>query len=109
MDGDLLYFVTSDSNCGVGALCENDSPGSLCVLLGAVGDGLSNLLDILGLDVVRLGESGGLGLVTNEDVNVGKDFVERVLEELGNEGSGQVEDERLVFVSLRCSLSWPDV
>nr|GFD56517.1 hypothetical protein [Tanacetum cinerariifolium] len=86
-------------NCWVGALCENDGPGPLCVLLGAVGDGLGDLLDVLGVDVVRLGKGSGLSLVANEDVDVRKDLIERVLEELSDEGSRQVEDKGLRYVS----------
>ena len=104
MDGDLLdvdlaALLRSDSDCGVGTLCEDDSPGPLCVLLGTVGDGLGDLLDVLGIDVVRLSECSGLSLVTDQDVDVGEDFVERVLEELCDERSGQIEDEGLHCVS----------
>lgn len=99
LDIDLAALLCGDSDGGVGALCEDDGPGPLCVLLRAVGNGLGDLLDILSVNVVRLGEGGGLGLVANEDVDVGEDLVERVLEELCDEGSGQVEDERLILVS----------
>jgi hypothetical protein len=101
---DLATLLRGDSDCRVGALCEDDGPWPLCVLLRAVSDGLGNLLDVLGVNVVRLSESGGLGLVADEDVDVGEDFVERVLEELRNEGSGQVKDEWLDCVSQRPSL-----
>jgi hypothetical protein len=103
LDIDLATLLCGDSNCGVGALCEHDSPGPLCVLLGAVGDGFSDILNVLGVDVVRLGEGSGLGLVADKDVDVGEDLVERVLEELGDEGSGQVEDEGLHCVSWKNS------
>jgi hypothetical protein len=56
---------------------------------------LSNLLDVLRLDVVRFSESGGFGLVANENVDVGQDLVERVLEELRDEGGRKVQDELL--------------
>jgi hypothetical protein len=45
--------------------------------------------------VVSSGVSLGLGLVTDEDVNVGKDLVNLGLEELGNEGGGEVHGEGL--------------
>ena len=104
MDGDLLdvdltTLLSGDSDCGVSTLCENDSPGPLCVLLRAVGNRLSNLLDVLSVKVVRLSEGSGLSLVTDEDIDVGKNLVERVLEELCDEGGGQVENEGLECVS----------
>lgn len=102
MDGDLLdidLVASSNGNCGVGALREDHSPGPLCVLLGAVGNDLGNLLDVLGVEVVRFSESSSLGLVTNEDVDIGENLIERVLEKLCDKGSGQVEDERLVCIS----------
>ena len=113
MDGDLLdidlaALLCGDSDCGVGTLCEDDGPGPLCVLLRAVGNSLGNLLDVLGVDVVRLSEGSGLGLVANEDVDVGEDFVERVLEELSDERSGQVEDERLRCISSLQSFLMPN-
>lgn len=95
LDVDLAAVLCSYSNCWVKALCDNDGPGPLCVLLGAVGDGFGNLLDVLGVHVVRLGEGSGLSLVANEDVDVGKNLIKRVLEELSNEGSRQVEDKGL--------------
>lgn len=104
MDRDLLdicftALLCGDGNCGISTLCEDDSPGPLCVLLGAVGDDLGDLLDVFGVDVVRLSKRNSLGLVADENVDVGKDLIERVLEELSDEGSGQVEDERLHSVS----------
>jgi hypothetical protein len=79
-------LLCADGNGGIGTLSEDNGPRSLGVLLRSVCDGLGNLLDVLGLDVVRLGECGGLSLVANEDVNVGQDLIKRVLEELGDEG-----------------------
>lgn len=96
MDLDRLdVSISADGDGGVGALGEDDGPGALGVLLGALCDGLGDLGDVLGLDAVRLGECGGLGLVADEDVDVGQDLVERVLEELGDEWRGKVEDEGL--------------
>jgi hypothetical protein len=110
VDGNLLHVdlaavLCGDGDGGLGALCEDDGPGPLCVLLGAVGDNLGDLLDVLGVDVVRLGEGSGLSLVTDEDVDVGEDLVERVLEELCDERSGQVKDEGLDSVSYHLLLA----
>lgn len=104
MDGNLLHIdlatlLCGNGDSGVGALCEDDSPGPLSVLLGAIGNSLGNLLDILGVKVVRLSKGSSLSLVTNEDIDVGEDLVERVLEELCDERSGQVENERLRQIS----------
>jgi hypothetical protein len=52
MDWHLLDFSTAallcgDGDSGVGALSDDHSPGTLRVLLGALSNGLRNLLDIL--------------------------------------------------------------
>lgn len=52
LDIDLATLLCGDSDCGVSALCEDDGPWPLCVLLGAVGDDFGDLLDILGVNVV---------------------------------------------------------
>ena len=92
--------LCSNGNGRLGALCDDDCPCALGVLLGALCDGLGDLLNILGLDVVRLSECGRLGLVADQDVNVGQDLVKRVLEELGDERCGKVEDEDLYWSAL---------
>ena len=46
---------------------------------------------------MRLGVSGGLGLVRNQDIDVRHDLVETFLEELSNERRRQVQNERLVL------------
>lgn len=108
VDCDRLYVYAAtlscaDGNGGVCALCDDDCSATLGVLLGTLGDGLRNGFDVLGLDVVRLGECSSLGLVSNEDVNVWEDLVERVLEELGNERCGEVKNKDLRI------LVWPGV
>lgn len=95
LDVSVTALLCGHGNGWVGALGEDNSPGSLAVLLGCVGKLLSNLLDVLGLPAMCLGECGGLGLVADDDVDVGEDLVERVLEELRDEGRGKVEDELL--------------
>jgi hypothetical protein len=44
---------------------------------------------------VRLGVGLSLGLVADEDVDVREDLVDLGLEELGNEGGGEVHGEGL--------------
>jgi hypothetical protein len=52
-------------------LCEDDCPCALGVFLGTLSNFLSDLLDVLGVDVVGFSECGGFGLVADEDVDVG--------------------------------------
>jgi hypothetical protein len=101
VDWRLFYLsaaalLCGDGDGGVGALGDDHSPCTLGVFLGALGNLLRNLLDCAVFSVVvRLGKGGGFGLVADEDIDVGQDLVERVLEELGDEGCGKVEDEDL--------------
>jgi hypothetical protein len=100
VDGRLLdIYITTILRCDgdgwVGALGENHGPGALAVLLGHVRDLLGDLLDVLGLNAVRLSKGGGFGLVADEDVDIGQDLVKRVLEELRDEGGRKVEDKLL--------------
>jgi hypothetical protein len=108
VDGDFFdvsvtTILRADGDGRVGALGEDYCPWALAVLLGHVGDLLRNLFDVLGLNVVRFGEGGGFGLVADQNVDVRQDLVERVLEELRDEGCGKVEDELLHQVILRIS------
>ena len=84
-----------DRDSGVSALGEDNGALLLGVLLGELGDLLSDLLDVLGSDVVGLSVSRSLGFVANEDVDVGQDRVELVLEELRDERRGEVDREYL--------------
>jgi hypothetical protein len=61
---------------------------------------LSDGRDVGGLQVVRLGVGGGLGLVADDVVPVGRSLVELLLEELGNEGCVKGESEGLYVVSI---------
>lgn len=95
MDGVLSSLRALDSDGRVGALCEDNDALLLGVLLGQLGDLLSDLLDVLGGDVVGFGECGRLGLVSDQDIDVRQDRVELVLEELRDEGSREVENKGL--------------
>lgn len=95
LDIDVAAVLCADGNGGVGALGDDDGPWSVGVLLGQAGNLLRNFLDILGLVTVGFGECGGFGLVANENVDVWQNLVERVLEELRNEGRGKVENKLL--------------
>lgn len=85
--GDLLDIGVTTLLCGhrnswVSALGNDNSPGSLAVLLGCAGNLLGNLLYVLGLPAMCLGEGGGFSLVADDNVDVWEDLVKRVLEEL---------------------------
>lgn len=97
VDGEGLDVVLAldGDNGRLGALSDDGDTLALLVLLGEVGKVLSDGGDVSGLEVVRLGVGGGLGLVADDVVPVGSGLVELVLEELGNEGCVEGESEGL--------------
>lgn len=97
MNGVFSGLGSSDGDGGVGALSEDDCSRLFGVLLGELGNLLSDLLDVLGRNVVGFGVGGGLGLVSDEDINVGHDRVELVFEKLRDEGCREVENKSLFF------------
>ena len=102
MDGESLDVVLAlDGDDGrLGALSDDGNTLALLVLLGKVGEVLSDGGDVGGLEVVGLGVGGGLGLVADNVVPVRGGLVELVLEELANERSVQGETEGLIVVSI---------
>lgn len=102
MDGEALDIVLAlDGNDGgLGTLGDDGNTLALGVLLGKVGQVLGDGGDVGGLQVVRLGVGGGLGLVADDVVPVGRSLVELLLEELGNEGSVEGKSEGLDNVSI---------
>lgn len=101
MDGVLLNLVLAlhGDDGGVRALGDDGDAGALGVLLGQVGEGLGDGGDVLrnAGEVVGLGVGGGLGLVADYVVPVGRRGVQRVLEELSDERRRQVHHEHLVL------------
>lgn len=99
MDGDLLDLglALGGEERGLGALGDDDDALALRVLLGEVGDVARDVLGGVGGERVRLGVRGRLGLVADDVVAVGDRGVQDVLEELGDEGSREVQDEGLVL------------
>lgn len=102
VDGEGLDVVLAlDGDDGrLGALGDDGYALALGVLLGQVGQVLGDGRNVGGLEVVRLGVGGGLGLVADDVVPVRGGLVERVLEELGDEGSVQGEGEGLCWGSV---------
>lgn len=99
MDGVLLGLNTAcgrDSSHGwEGTLCNDHDTGALGVLLLEGGELLGDFGDVGQSPAVALGEGEGFGFVADEVVDVGDDAIELVLEELGDEGGGEGEDEGL--------------
>ena len=101
VDGVLAHVVVAlhRDDGRVGALGDDGDALALPVDLGQVGEALGNLPDVLCLvPAVGLGVGGGLGLVADDDVPVGRARVERLLEELADEGGREGEDELLVVL-----------
>lgn len=95
-----LVLALDGNDRGLGALGDNGNTLALLVLLGKVGKVLGDGGDVGGLQVVRLGVGGGLGLVADDVVPVGSGLVELLLEELGNERCVEGESEGLCVVSI---------
>ena len=102
VDGESLDLILAldGNNGGLSALGDDSNTLALLVLLGKVGEVLGDGGNVGGLEVVRLGVRGSLGLVADDVVPVGRAGVDDVLEELGDEGSVQGESERLFVVSI---------
>lgn len=101
---DLVHGVLLDrvlaldgNQRGLGALGDDGSALALLVLLGQVGHQLGDLLQVLGLVALRLGPRCRLRLVADDVVPVRRAGVQRLLEELGDEGSRQRKHEDLVL------------
>lgn len=95
---DLGFFVLAldGHDGGVGALGDDDDPGSLGVDLGCLGHEFGALGHADPTLPLRLGPGLGLVLVAEDVVGVGHEFGELVLEELGDEAGRQGEHEGLV-------------
>ena len=101
MHGELFDLIVSlDSDEGrLGALSDDGNALTLGVLLGQVSQSLGDLLQVLGLEPVRLGVRGGLGLISDNVVPVRGAGVKGLLEELRDERCGKRQDEGLVLGS----------
>lgn len=100
---------------GVGALGDDDEAGAGAVGFGERGEGGGDLGQGGVLPCVRQrawqkgiwkktyghagggGVGGGFALVTNQNVDMGQELFELNLEELGDKGGGQVEDDDLAL------------
>ena len=84
LDGSLA--LDSDDG-GLGALSHDGNALALGVLLGEVRERKGDFLDVRGAETVRLGVGGGLGLVADDVVPVGRAGIQGLLEELRDERS----------------------
>lgn len=97
--GTSLKLVGSDDNGVLKTLSNDNDTGTSSVSLGENSNCLGNGLNVSRLDVVRLGVSKSLRLVTNKVIPVDGGLVKRLLEKLRKEGSRQVHREDLVGLS----------
>lgn len=102
VDGERLDLILAldGNNGGLGTLGDDGDTLALLVLLGKVGEVLGDGGNVGGLQVVRLGVRGSLGLVADNVVPVGSGLVELLLEELGNERCVEGQSEGLSVVSV---------
>lgn len=103
-----LILALDGNNGGLGTLGDDGDTLALLVLLGKVGEVLSDGGNISGLQVMGLGVGGSLGLVADNVVPVGSGLIELLLEELRNEGSVQGESEGLFMVSVFSTCGFAD-
>lgn len=94
--GGALALGSDDS--WEGTLGDDGKSLPLGVLLWQVGQVLGNLSDIGGLEVVALGVSQSLALVTDDNIPVWGALVKGLLEELADERGGERDDEGLVVL-----------
>merc|ERR1719242_1901066 len=76
---------------GVRALGDDHSPSLAAVLFGQHRDGQRDLLYVSGAEVEGVSKCGGLCLVSKDNVSIRHDRHHLVLEELDQEGRGEVE------------------
>lgn len=97
LDLSIAVGRANGNNGRLKALGDDHSTGTLGVLLGQHSQLLGNFNDVLGAPLVtgRVGES--LTLVAAGVVGVRQNAVQLVLEELGDEGSREVEHKDLVL------------
>lgn len=93
---DLVLALDGDKGW-LSAVGDDSDTLSLLVLLGQVGHKLSDFLEVLRRMTLRLGPGLGFSLVADDVVPVRSAGVERLLEELSDEGGGKREDEDLVL------------
>lgn len=110
VDGESLDLILAldGNNGGLSALGDDSNTLALLVLLGKVGEVLGDGGNVGGLEVVRLGVRGSLGLVTDDVVPVGSGLIELLLEELRNERCVQREGKRLFVVSIAFECGFAD-
>lgn len=96
LDFDFTAGGNGSGDGGQSALGHNGNSRAVGVLLGQLSQLLRNLDNVGGAPFVALGVSNSLCLVAERVVGVGEDTVKLVLEELGNEGSGERKHKDLI-------------
>jgi len=96
LDLNLAVGGSDADNSGLSTLGDNGNTGALGVLLGEQSKLLSDLNNVLGAPLVAGSVGTSLGLVTECVIGVGQNGIQLLLEELGDEGSGEREHEDLL-------------
>lgn len=95
LDLDITAGGSDGNDGGLGTLGDNGDTGTLGVHLGEEGELLGDLDNILSTPLVALRVGKGLSLVADGVISVGENTVQLLLEELGDEGSGERKHEGL--------------
>jgi hypothetical protein len=105
MDRKLLHLMVGPGHTDdrLRALGDDHGPGSGAVLLGQRRNVRGNGANVLGIEIVDLGEGSGLRFVAKDNVGIRENGHHLVLEELDEEGGGQVH--AVGFVLLRTVLA----
>ncbi|KAH3663577.1 hypothetical protein OGAPHI_004978 [Ogataea philodendri] len=98
LDGISTIVLLNDQS-RVGTLGENNGSCSLGVCLGGISNLLGDCNQVLGVQSVGFSVGCSFGFVTDDVINVRKDLEQWLFEELRNERSREVEQQRLVFFS----------
>jgi len=98
LDGVLSNLALGGHNGGLGAVGDDHNSAPLGVDLGKGGDLEGDLAEVLVLPALGLTKGGGLVLIAEDHVPVRGSGEEGVLEELHDEGGGEVHDKDLVIL-----------
>ena len=100
VDGMLADGAVLHHDAGISALGDDDRAGLGSVALVRQSGDLLGDFAAVALEVVVFSEGFGLGFVSDDDVGVLEDVLERLLEELTDEGGREIDAE--LFVGVLC-------